>query len=134
MTLFPIFLLSPSLKAAPAPTNTLTQILEKSCSDGSCVEGYKVKFRQISFEGSKEQATASVTLLPNQGIDYPILGDEFEAQLVQGTFAGICKIKRVPSIESIRVGDGIEINPEFRDRLRSCLMALTERTEKALGR
>jgi hypothetical protein len=126
--------LSTQVKAAPAPENTLAHILEKSCSDGSCVEGYKVKFKQISFEGSKEQVTVSLTLLPNQGIDYPIIGEQFEAQLVQGTFAGICRIKHIPSLEAIRMEDGIKVNPEFKDRLSLCLSTLSQRTESALGR
>ncbi|RYZ59397.1 MAG: hypothetical protein EOP07_04115 [Proteobacteria bacterium] len=126
--------LSTQVNAAPAPENTLAQILEKSCNDGTCVEGYKVKFKQISFEGSKEQVTVSLTLLPNQGIDYPIIGEQFEAQLVQGTFAGICRVKQIPSIEAIRMEDGITVNPDFKNRLGLCLSALSQRTESALGR
>lgn len=125
-----------AFSAAPSPDNSLTELLDKACSEGACAEGYKVRFRQISFEASKQQATASVTLIPNRGIDYPILNEIFEAQIVQSTFAGICKIRHVASLEGIRVGDGDGnvISPDFQNALNSCLLALTDRTEKALGR
>lgn len=141
MRLLPLAFLSASFlsgplafSAVPAPTNSLTELLDKACSDGACAEGYRVHFKQISFEASRQQATASVTLLPNQGIDYPILNEMFEAQIVQASFAGICKIRHVASLESIREGDSDRIQPEFQNALRTCLIALSERTEKALGR
>lgn len=125
---------SSTLSAAPAPNNTIAQLLDKSCNDGTCVEGYRIKFKQVSFEASRERATFSFALSPNQGIDYPIITEDFEAQMVQGTFAGICKIKGVPSIESILLEDGISVNPDLKNRLKLCLAALSERTETALGR
>ena len=128
------FASSLAFSAAPPPMNSLVQILDKACSDGACAEGYRIRFKQLSFEASKQQATAAVTLLPNQGIDYPILNEHFEAQIVQSSFAGICKIRHVPSLEMIREGDADAVQPDFLESLKTCLNALAERTERALGR
>ena len=130
--LLPILSLPSALSAAPAPSNSLQQILERTCLEGVCAEGYKVHFKQISYEPHRLEATLDITLQPLQGIDYPIFTEAFEAQLVQNTFAVICKIRHVASVEGIAAGDGV--NSEFETSLKSCLSTLTERTEKALGR
>ena len=127
----------PAASAAPSPTNSLTQILERSCADRDvpCVEGYKVRFRDISFETNKRQATLFATLLPNVSIDYPIITERFEGQVMQSTFAVVCKLRDVDGRQGVWEGEaGSEmIKPQFKAALSSCLTALADRTEAALG-
>lgn len=129
------FLSSPNaFSAEPAANESLTAILENTCSRVICAEGYNVRFRQLAFEASKQQLTAALTLMPHQGIDYPILNEMFEAQIVQKSFAGICKIRNVHSMESILNEENREIQNEFLNALRACIGSLADRTDQGLGR
>ncbi len=128
--------LSTAASAAPSVANTLQAILEKSCQAGACAEGYTVKFKQISYESSREQATLFLTLWPIQGITYPIIEDGFEAQLTQTSFAGVCLLKGIDR-ETFDAVSRAETTPNtvaFRTSLNSCLSRLSVRTESALGR
>ncbi|MBC7658234.1 MAG: hypothetical protein H7249_00845 [Chitinophagaceae bacterium] len=115
----------------PPRSNSLQQILERSCGLDDCAPGYRVHFKQATFEPNHQQATFHINLEPNAGIDYPILTDTFEGELLQNSFAAICKIRHVDSMEMIMKDE--VINPAFEEKLKLCFAALTEKTELALG-
>ncbi len=126
----------PSLaRAAPVPHNSIQQVLEKACIDTPCAEGYRVKFKAINFEANKQQVTVFATLWPGQAIDYPIINEKYEAQLVQSSFATVCKIRGIDEVLTKQDNqDEGKINEDFKAGLTACLTALSDRTEKALGR
>ena len=116
----------------PSPANSLSALLDRACLNNACVEGYRIHFRQVSYEARRQEATFLLTLQANQSIDYPILTDSFEAQLTQTSFAAVCKIRQVVDFEGL--SDGETLKPEFLTTLKSCANALAGKTERALGR
>ncbi|MES2744825.1 MAG: hypothetical protein V4655_05330 [Bdellovibrionota bacterium] len=136
MTLTLASILAVKANAAPAAQNTLQAILEKSCQAGACAEGYTVKFKQITYENSREQVTLFLTLWPVQGITYPIIRDQFEAQLTQTSFAGVCRLKGIDkeTFDAVSRAEESPGSANFRASLNACLSSLSARTETALGR
>lgn len=122
--------------AAPSAENSLQALLDKACQADACIEGYNVKFKQISYQTGRQQLTLFVTLQANQGIDYPIIQNRFEAQLTQSSFTAVCRVKGLAreSFDSLSRNEETEGTTEFRSGLSECLQALSQRTESALGR
>ncbi len=131
-----IFMTGPTLYAAPSANNSSEALLDKYCSDLPCVDSYRVKFRQISYEPSREQLTLAVTLSPKEGIRYPIITDKYEAQMTQQSFAAICRFKGIESnrFQSLIKMPTDESLSDFHEGLKLCLQGLADKTESALGR
>ncbi len=116
----------------PTPTNSLAALLEKACLNEACISGYRVHFRQTSFEAKRRELTVYLTLQANQGIVYPVLTDSFEGQLTQSSFTGVCKIREVASDTELVNGD--QVDAGFLASTASCLQALSAKTDRALAR
>lgn len=128
-------LFSASALGAPKVENSLQALLDKSCQAGACVDAYSVKFKQISYEAGREQATLFVNLLPNPGITYPIVEERFDAQLTQSSFTAVCRVKGVAkdTFAALSRNEETEGTNVFRQDLRACLYALSLKTDRALG-
>ncbi len=135
--LLPFCLLSSlSFAAIPSANNSIEALLDKSCSTNYCVDNYRVKFRQISYEPVKEQLTASFTLSPTEGIRYPIQHQSYEAQMTQSSFTGICRFRSIAKEEFDELREAVDTEGTLRlkSRLALCLQSVAERTDIALGR